>query len=467
MSDSHHDRTRSFLDRMLGAGLPAAAAATFRLHLERVMEGERGILPRGRIDPVESLPAADGFGSHAAAGRKALARCVILKLNGGLGTSMGLEHAKSLLTVRDGHSFLDLIARQVLALRTATGAPVPLVLMNSFRTDADSLAELARHPDLALPGLPLSFLQHKVPKVLADTLEPARHPTDPKLEWCPPGHGDLYTALKTSGVLERLLAQGAEWAFVSNADNLGAVLDPALLGYMVTRRLPFMMEVADRTAADRKGGHLCRLSDGRLALREAAQCPEDERDEFQDIALYRFFNTNNIWLHLPTLAALLTRSGGVLPLATIVNRKTLDPREADSPAVFQLETAMGSALSLFDGAAAVRVGRARFSPVKTTDDLLGVRSDAYHLTDDSRIVLAPERSNPPSIALDRRYYRLIDDFEPRFAAGPPSLVACDELTVEGDVTFAAHIVVEGRVTVRATTPARVGPGAVLRGEVEL
>lgn len=452
---------------MLGAGLPATAAATFRYHLERVLEGERGILPRGRIEPVDAVPDADDFGHWTGAGEAALGRCVVLKLNGGLGTSMGLERAKSLLTVRNGHSFLDLIARQVLALRRTTGAAVPLVLMNSFRTEEDSLAELAAHPDLTLPGLPLSFRQHKVPKVLADSLEPASHPSDPELEWCPPGHGDIYTALRTSGLLRQLLDHGAEWAFVSNADNLGAVLDPALLGYMASQRLPFMMEVADRTAADRKGGHLARLSDGRLALREAAQCPADERDEFQNINLYRFFNTNNIWLHLPTLDTVLSRHDGVLPLATIVNRKHLDPRDPDSPPVFQLETAMGSAISLFDGAAAVRVPRSRFSPVKTTDDLLGVRSDAYELTEDGRVALAVGRSAPPTVALDARYYRLIDEFEARFPAGPPSLAACDELAVAGDVTFGRDVVARGRVQVRAAEPATVADGTVLEDGVEL
>ena len=100
-------------------------------------------------------------------------------------------------------------------------------------------------------------------------------------------------------MLDTLLANGYEVAFVSNADNLGAELDPLPLGYFVSERLPFLMEVADRTAADRKGGHLARRkSDGRLALRESAQCPDEDTDAFQDVDRHRYFNTNNLWINL-------------------------------------------------------------------------------------------------------------------------------------------------------------------------
>jgi UTP--glucose-1-phosphate uridylyltransferase len=227
----------------------------------------------------------------------------------------------------------------------------------------------------------------------------------------------------------------------------------------------FMMEVADRTPADRKGGHLCRLGDGRLALRESAQCPPEETDEFQDINRYRYFNTNNIWISLPALAELLDLHGGFLPLDTIVNHKPVDPRDPRSPAVVQLETAMGAAISLFDNATAVRVPRRRFSPVKNTDDLLAVRSDAFELTSDGRVVLDPGRSAPPTIRLDARFYKYLDDFDRRFPTGPPSLVNCRSLSITGDVTFGEGVVVEGDVTIRGgDEPSRIPDGAVLRSE---
>jgi UTP--glucose-1-phosphate uridylyltransferase len=460
--------TAPFVEKMRAAGVPEQAIATFIFHLERYLQGNLPILDREAIAPVERLPDAAALGEHRASGTAALDRVVVIKLNGGLGTGMGLERAKSLLEVRQGLSFLDLIVRQVQALRQRTGARIPLLLMNSFRTAADTAEVLERYPDLATRGLPLGFLQHRVPKILNDGALPACHPTQPDLEWCPPGHGDLYTAMATSGTLDRLLEEGIEYAFVSNADNLGAVLEPTILGSMADSGLGFIIEAADRTPADRKGGHLCRLASGRLALRESAQCPPDEKEQFQDVALYRYFNTNNIWIHLPSLAELGAAHDGVLPLATIVNQKTLDPRDPESPPVVQLETAMGAAVSLFERAAAVRVPRSRFSPVKNTDDLLSVRSDAYRLTDDYRIVLDARRDAPPVVSLENRFYKMIDDFEARFPEGAPSLLECRELRIEGNVFFSPGVVVRGTAHVRGPAGRTVIPsGSVLSGELDL
>jgi UTP--glucose-1-phosphate uridylyltransferase len=452
----------SFSTKMEAAGLPGAAITAFRHHLEGFLAGDTGTLGREQIEPVTSLVEIDdpeGMDGD----RELLARTVVIKLNGGLGTSMGLKAAKSLIEVRPGASFLDLIARQILALRQRTRSPIPLLLMNSFRTANESSDALAAYFDLATAGLPLGFLQHRVPKIDIENRLPVAWDADPELEWCPPGHGDLYTALATSGTLDLLLDRGFEFAFVSNSDNLGAVLEAGLLRQMIRADAEFMMEVSDRTPADRKGGHLCRLRDGRLALRESAQCPPEERDDFQNIHMYRYFNTNNIWLSLPALAALLDRHHGFLPLDTIVNRKTVDPRNPESPAVVQLETAMGAAISLFDRAIAVRVPRRRFSPVKNTDDLLGVRSDAFELTDDGRIVLAKNRNSPPTISLDPNHFKLLDEFDLRFPSGPPSLVGCDSLRVDGDVTFGEGVVIEGEVSIRgAAEPSRIPDGTVLR-----
>jgi UTP--glucose-1-phosphate uridylyltransferase len=396
-----------------------------------------------------------------------MSKVVVVKLNGGLGTSMGLDHAKSLLPIRSGLSFLDLIVRQVLALRDDLGSDIPLVLMNSFRTATDSERLLSNYPALALEAVPLGFLQNMVPKVLEDGMAPAVDASRPELGWCPPGHGDFYTAIKGSGLLDILLGRGLEYAFISNADNLGAALDLQLLGYMVDRGIDFMLEAADRTAADRKGGHLCTLDDGRLALRESAQCPPDAINSFQDVRRYRYFNTNNLWIHLPSLDQLLDHHGAFLPLPTVVNSKNLDPRDPSSPRVFQLETVMGTAISLFPHAAAVRVNRRRFSPVKNTNDLLGVRSDAYELEGDGRIVLAPGREEPPVIRLDEKFFKMIDSFDERFPKGTPSLIECNRLTVEGDVTFGANVTIKGDAEVRARDAAQISDGNILSGLVEL
>ncbi|MBK9473906.1 MAG: UTP--glucose-1-phosphate uridylyltransferase [bacterium] len=425
-------------------GLPEIAIRTFAQYYAQLAAGQTGLLPEADLEPATGIPDAEALpAALAAAGRRALPHTVMLKLNGGLGTGMGLERAKSLLTVKDGLTFLEIIAHQ------ARAADVPLLLMNSFSTRADSLALLAGQ---SLPdrGLPADFLQHKVPKVRADDLRPADWPADPDLAWCPPGHGDLYTALVTSGVLECLLAGGFRWAFVSNADNLGATIDPVILGHVVASGAPLVMEVADRTAADRKGGHLARRRDGRLILREVAQCPPADEDAFQDIARHRYFNTNTLWLDLPALDAVLRRDDGIMRLPMIRNRKTLDPRDPGSPAVYQLETAMGAAIETFAGAGALRVPRARFAPIKHTSDLLNVRSDNFLLTEDHQVVPNPERALPPAVIdLDPAYYRFVDDLERRFPGGPPSLIACSRLVVRGDVRFGRGVAARGEVVIEA------------------
>ena len=277
------------------------------------------------------------------------------------------------------------------------------------------------------------FLQGRVPKLLDDgSLGPAAWPADPELEWAPPGHGDLYPALAGSGMLARLLDRGYRWAFVSNADNLGATLDPSILAWIAREQIPFLMEVADRTPADRKGGHLARRAGGGgLVLREVAQTPEADLDAFQDISRHRFFNTNTVWLDLERVAADLA-GDGVIDLPMIVNRKTVDPADPGSPGVIQLETAMGAAIASFDGAQALRVPRSRFLPVKTTDDLLVLRSDAYVLDDRAHVVSAPGRGGapPPLVRLDPRWFRLVAEFDARFPHGAPSLVGCDSLDGE-------------------------------------
>ena len=456
-----------FVGRMRDAGVAASAIASFRLHYRRLCGGEQGFLSEKDIKPIGSLPDSEAFDQYLEVGRSAVTRAAVIKLNGGLGTSMGLDRAKTLLPVRGDLSFLDLISRQVLSLRNQLGTEIPLVLMNSYRTTQDSERVLASYPELRVADLPLGFLQNMVPKVLEDGLAPADTEEQLDLGWCPPGHGDLYTAIKGSGLLDHLIQRGIEYAFVSNADNLGAALDPSLLGYMVDQGLDFMLEAADRTPADRKGGHLCRFTDGRLALRESAQCPPEEEDAFQDVSRHIYFNTNNLWVHLPTLNRLLGEHGGFLPLPTVVNRKTLNPRDPTSPRVVQLETVMGTAISYFPKAAAVRVPRRRFSPVKNTNDLLGVRSDAYDLEDDGRIVLSGGRSEPPVIRLDEIYFKIIDDFEARFPDGTPSLRFCESLTVEGDVTFGSGVVINGETVLRASAEATVSDGSVLSGRIDL
>jgi UTP--glucose-1-phosphate uridylyltransferase len=443
---------------MEGEGLPQIAIDTFAHYEELLRAGEPGTLPESELEPLTDVPSIDDLPD---ADPSALERAVVLKLNGGLGTSMGMTKAKSLLEVKDGHTFLDVIVRQVLHLREGHDARIPLVFMNSFATRDDTLAALERYEDLELEGIPLDFLQGKVPKLLADSLEPAAWDDDPALEWAPPGHGDVYTSLVTSGVLDTLLERGYEYLFVSNSDNLGSVLEPRILTWFAREELPFVAEVVDRTEADRKGGHLARRGDDDgLVLRESAQVPDEDQDAFQDTERHRFFNANSLWINLHALRRTLDERDGVLGLPMIVNKKTVDANDSSSPEVVQLETAMGAAIGVFEGAAAVHVPRARFVPVKTANQLLVVRSDAFELADDWTIRLAAGRDAAPIVELSDEF-KLLRDFESRFPHGPPSLVEAERLEVEGDVRFGRDVRVRGRVRVEG--PAEIPDGAMLEG----
>jgi len=415
------------------AGIAETAISVFERQLADVRAGAGGLLRDAEIDPYHASSL-----DEATADATALRGTAMIRLNGGLGTSMGMEQAKSLLDVRDGLSFLDIIVRQVQTLRAATGARLPLSFLHSFRTSTDSLAALAKYPDLAVDDLPIELMQHRVPKLLADELVPVSWPDDPELEWCPPGHGDLYTVLHATGFLDQLAERGFERVFVANSDNLGAVPDPEIAGWFASSGAPFAIEAVRRTPSDRKGGHFAvRKSDGRLILRETAQTPPDEQG---DIDRHPYTSTNNLWFDVAATRRLLDDNNGDLGLPVIINRKTVDPTDKQSPAVIQLETAMGAAVEVFDGATTVEVGRDRFIPVKTTDDLLVVRSDCYRLSDDFRLIQVPDEI--PFVELPP-CYKLIDDFDRRFPGGAPSLAEAASLVVRGDWTFGSNVRVVG------------------------
>lgn len=450
-----------FLDRMESAGLGPLARASFARAFADLTSSETATVREDAIEPVTSLPRPDGDVAVTDLG-DLVARCVVVKLNGGLGTSMGLDRPKSLLAVREGKTFLDVIVDQARLLRRSTGHEPQLLFMNSFSTSAATRAHLAAyHRDLGDVDR-LEFVQNKVPKVLAADHTLPEWPADPDLTWCPPGHGDFYTALSESGTLDRLLDDGVHLAFVSNADNLGATLDPALLAWFAESGAPVAMEVTRRTASDRKGGHLARRRrDGRLMVRESAQLDPDDVGAATDIDRHRYFNTNSLWMDLRAVRKALDEHGGIMPLPVMRNAKTLDPRDPTSPEVIQLETAIGAAIQCFDDAVAVEVPRSRFAPVKTTDDLLALRSDAFEIRADGSVGLVPERDGvPPAVDLDPQHYRLIDGLEALIPNGAPSLVGCRSLTVNGEWVFDDGVVFVGDATVSsdAEGPRRLGAG---------
>jgi UTP--glucose-1-phosphate uridylyltransferase len=446
---------------MVEAGVNDVAIETFAHYYRLLQHGETGMIPESSIEPVEIPRLADLEVSDETA-IEALRHTVMIKLNGGLGTSMGMERAKSLLCVRRGLSFLDIIARQTLHLRRTYDARLPLMFMNSFRTSADTLDALARYEDLPVDGLPLEFLQNKEPKLRMEDLKPITWPKAPELEWCPPGHGDVYTALQGTGLLDALIEQGYRHVFVSNSDNLAAVPDPRVAGWFASSGAPFAIEAVRRTAADKKGGHFARrIADGRLVLRETAQTLPADLAALADLGRHQYMSTNNLWFDPVAMKKVLERRDGVLGLPLIRNVKHVDPADPTTPEVVQVECAMGAAIEVFDGAALIEVERDRFVPVKTTNDLLVLRSDVYEIGKDFQ--LHQVAADLPYVDLDSAHYKSVGEFDRRFPEGAPSLAKASRLRVEGDWYFGRGVTVVGDVDLASEEPQRVEHGRVLGG----
>lgn len=432
-------------DKMRRAGMSETAIAQFkRLYMVWQEEDTSSWIREGDVEALANVPSFhdiyDTIDHEKAV--NAFAKTAFIKLNGGLGTSMGLNRAKSLLPVRRHKAkqmrFIDILLGQVLTARKRLGVPLPITFMNSFRTSHDTMQVLKKTKGFSQENVPLEIMQHVEPKISLDNALPVEFPTDPEHEWCPSGHGDIFSTIWESGLLETYREQGIEYIFISNSDNLGARPSRTLAQYFENSGAPMMIEVATRTQADRKGGHIVRNHHtGRLMLREMTQVHPDDKNDAQNISKHPYFNTNNIWIRVDALQEMLTRYNGVLPLPVIRNFKTVDPTDASTEKVVQLETAMGAAVELFEGAICVQVDRMRFLPVKTTNDLFIMRSDRFHLTDSFEM----EDGNYifPNVQLDERYYKNIDDFDERFPYSVPSLAAAKSVTIMGDWTFGRDV----------------------------
>jgi len=404
---------------------------------------EKNLLRYDRLDTPDSSSV-----------QNALSKYVMCKLNGGLGTGMGCAGPKSSIVVRQGKTFLDLIVEQLVEAGKEYGLKIPLLLMNSFYTHRDTQKILEKFSnDLDIQ----CFQQNQFPRLDKETglpLDASRHAGE---AWYPPGHGDIYRCLDKLGWLDRLLAQGKEILFVSNADNLGAVLDTKILCHMLANDIPFLMEMTEKTAADVKGGTLCQYND-RLRLLEIAQVPDRHLDEFASDRKFKIFNTNNIWINLLCLKKRLEQ--GPMDMAVIVNEKSVADKQ-----VIQLETAIGSALEQFSGAVGLVVGRDRFLPVKNTSDLMIAQSDLFVFAK-GRPVRNPDRTlaGLPSISLGKEF-KMLDDYLRRIPQ-PPSILDLEELDIEGDVILETDLIFKGKVSILGgKNGLTVSQGSVLENTV--
>jgi len=395
--------------------------------------------PEGTVLPLSELPEPSVDLSDA------VGKLAVLKLNGGLGTSMGCKGPKSAITVRDGLTFLDLAVMQIEDLNERCDADVPLVLMNSFNTHKDTEIILRKYESRACSIR--RFNQSQYPRIIKDTGTPAAKDYVNKDEWYPPGHGDLYRSLHNSGLLDRLIAEGKEYLFVSNIDNLGAGVDLKILNHFhQDTQCEFIMEVTDKTRADVKGGTLINY-EGRTRLLEIAQVPKQHVDEFKSITKFRIFNTNNLWIRLSAIKRLITEEK--LHMEVIENKKSMN-----GISVIQLEQAVGSAIKNFNGGKGINVPRSRFLPVKLSQDLMLVMSDLFRMNKGC-LTLSSERIFPslPLIKLGPAF-KSVDDFLRRFAS-IPRIVALDHLTVSGNVTFGRNVSLRGTVIIIANEGERI------------
>ncbi|TKR80551.1 hypothetical protein L596_014609 [Steinernema carpocapsae] len=366
--------------------------------------------------------------------KEVLEKVVVVKLNGGLGTTMGCKGPKSLIPVRDDETFLDFAIKQHMATNEKHNSAVPLFLLDSFRTE-ETISEVLKSRNID-PNLVRQFVQSRCPRIDAETLLPVPENHDDCLEegWYPPGHGNVLRSMYYSGILDELIAQGRFVCFISNIDNTGANLDARIAKFMLNSEAEYVMEVTPKTEADIKGGTLIEIND-RIMHLEMPQVPEGHVDEFCSLQTFKIFNTNNIWVDLRAVKRRLQE----IKMEIIVNKKVM----SNGRRVIQLETSIGGAIRNFEKVFGVNVARHRFLPVKRTQDLLAIKSNLYDVTPEH--VLRLQVPKAPFIALSS-HYNAVHDFDERFPT-IPDLRNITKLVVSGDVHFGENVVLRGEVEI--------------------
>ncbi|XP_023328697.1 UTP--glucose-1-phosphate uridylyltransferase isoform X2 [Eurytemora carolleeae] len=414
-------------------------------------------LPEGAIKNYNDLTVS----TDKTAVQQMLNSLVVIKLNGGLGTSMGCSGPKSVITVRNDLTFLDLTVQQIEYLNKTYDANVPLVLMNSFNTDEDTMKIIRKYSGFKVSIK--TFNQSRFPRIHKESLMPIAksiRPEDDMEAWYPPGHGDFYQAFANSGLLDEFVLQGKKFCFISNIDNLGATVDLNILNTCLSQNHEFVMEVTDKTRADVKGGTLINY-EGKLRLLEVAQVPKEHEEDFKSVKKFNVFNTNNLWINLDSIQRIMQEN--TLDMEIIVNPKSLDK----GVNVYQLETAVGAAMKCFENCIGINVPRSRFLPVKKTSDLLLVMSNLYSL-DNGSLVMSPKRMFPstPLVKLGDNHFKKVSPFLSRFGS-IPCLLELDHLTVSGDVTFGRGVSLRGTVIIIANHGDRIDipSGAILENKI--
>ena len=353
---------------------------------------------------------------------ESIASVAMVKLNGGLGTSMGCTGPKSLIKCSpDGRTFLDIIVSHYQQNQQITD----LIFLNSFNTSQQTTDHLNNN----YPSLVWSeVMQLPFKKVDQATGQP--FDSDLPKYMNPPGHGSIYYDLYHSGILHKLQEKGVEYLFISNADNLAANVDPYIASYLQGSDIDFLIELTEKFDSDKKGGTVINYN-GQLKLWESAQVADDQTQLFEEQPV---FNTNNIWVNIESLIQTISKES--LTLDLILNKKS----DADHQWV-QLEYAMGSAIQSFSNAQAMAVPRSRFFPIKKVSDYLLLLSDFTEFDDHSN--LNWDLSKRPMIECHHPF-QSVGSFDDYFSV-IPSLKNVSHLEIGGELFFDSFVRLNGNL----------------------
>lgn len=397
---------------------------------------------------------------------KLLDKLVVLKLNGGLGTSMGCTGPKSVITVRNEFTFLDMQVQQIAYLNNKYNVDIPLVLMNSFNTHDHEDTEKVLRKYTSINVRICTFKQSMYPRIYKESFRVVAHKidVDDLPSWYPPGHGDMYRSFYNSGLCEQFLSEGKDFVFCSNIDNLGATVDMPILNFLIEsskseKPCEFIMEVTNKTRADVKGGTLIKYEE-KLRLLEMAQVPKENVEEFKSVNKFRIFNTNNLWMKLSAIKRLV--SNNAIHMEIIPNHKVLD----NGRKIIQIETAIGAAIKCFDHSVGINVSRRRFLPVKSCSDLMLIMSNLYNM-EYGTLSMSPRRQfqSTPIVNLGTSFKK-VKDYLSRFET-IPDIMELDHLTVSGDVTFGSNVTLKGTVIIIANHGERIDipSGSILENKI--
>ncbi|KYQ93226.1 UDP-glucose pyrophosphorylase [Tieghemostelium lacteum] len=383
------------------------------------------------LSPIDSSNAA-----------RLLSKLVVIKLNGGLGTRMGCKGAKSSIELAPGISFLDMTVAHIEQMNQDYDVDIPLVIMNSFKTDSETTKTIEKYKTHRVTIK--TFCQSKFPKMYKDTLNLVPKPNTPlnAKEWYPPGSGDVFRSLQRSGLFDELLAAGKEYIFISNIENLGAIVDVQLLNHIHLQKIEFGIEVTNRISTDSTGGILMSYRD-KLHLLELSQVKADKLKIFKD---FKYWNTNNIWVNMKSTQALL--KADKLSLDWIVAYPTENHTQ-----LVQLETPAGMGIQCFENSCAIFVPRDRYRPIKSTSQLLLAQSNLFQF-DHGQVKLSSKRDGDVPLVKLGEEFQSISDYEKRFKS-IPDIIELDHLTVSGDVYFGSKVTLKGTVIIVANHGERI------------